>query len=670
MSAEVEWREDGTPFSPRFGDIYRTRAGGLEQARHVFLDGCGLPAAWQGQAQWRILETGFGLALNFLAAWQAWRDDPARPRVLHYVAIEGFPATADDLVRSAEPYAELAPLARELAGHWWGMTAGVHRIALDQGQVLLTLCIGDIRAMLRELDFTADSLFLDGFAPDLNPDMWDLPVIKSLARLSRRGTRVASWTSVGEVRRALAQCGFAVERRAGLPPKRHCIAGEYAPAWTPRTPPRPKVEPGRCVVVGAGLAGAAVAASLARRGWRVDVLDAAPSPAAGASGLPAGLFAPHLSPDDALLSRLTRRGLRATLQAAQGLEVGRDWALSGVLEHRPDGGRPLHDAVRATLSPDWIGDDAAERAALVGLDASAAANWLPRAGWMQPGALVRAWLATPGVHLRSGVTVARLTRAASHEPWCLLDADGQTVASAPWVVLAAAHGCAALLRDSGLDAPVLQPVRGQVSYGVLADREASADAALCGATGAESADGCQSSAGLTPWPVNGHGHFIPHARLPDGRQAWLSGSTYDSGDADAAPRESDHAANLARLRVLLPEVAARLAPVFEDTRSAGGVQAWSGVRCASADRRPLVGAWKDGLWLCAALGSRGLSLAALCAELIAARLHAEPLPLERRLAASLDPARARCDAAGTARAGTASAAQPGAASAAHATPAA
>ena len=41
------------------------------------------------------------------------------------------------------------------------------------------------------------------------------------------------------------------------------------------------------------------------------------------------------------------------------------------------------------------------------------------------------------------------------------------------------------------------------------------------------------------------------------------------------------------------------------------------------------------------MGSRGLTFAALCGELLAARLHGEPLPLERRLADALDTERSR-----------------------------
>ena len=42
-----------------------------------------------------------------------------------------------------------------------------------------------------------------------------------------------------------------------------------------------------------------------------------------------------------------------------------------------------------------------------------------------------------------------------------------------------------------------------------------------------------------------------------------------------------------------------------------------------------------GVWLCTGMGSRGLSFAALCAELLAAQLHAEPLPVDLPLAKAL-----------------------------------
>ena len=93
--SSVSWDGDGQPRSPLYQDIYRSRGPdgdhGLAQARHVFLQGCellGPQAVWKHQPHWSVLENGFGLGLNFLATWQAWRLDPHRPTRLHYLATE------------------------------------------------------------------------------------------------------------------------------------------------------------------------------------------------------------------------------------------------------------------------------------------------------------------------------------------------------------------------------------------------------------------------------------------------------------------------------------------------------------------------------------------------------------------------------------------------------
>ena len=360
-------------------------------------------------------------------------------------------------------------------------------------------------------------------------------------------------------------------------------------------------------MVGAGLAGAAAAASMARRGWSVQVLDAAATAAAGASGLPAGVLVPHSSPDDNLLSRLSRDGVRATLQQAQALLVaGEDFEAGGVLEHHLDGVPARQPASQASAV--WNRPADAGQKDLAGLDPAATAHWHEKAAWIRPARLVQAWLAQPGVELRCGARVAKLRRGAGG--WQALDQDGLVLASGSLVIVAAAVGSALLVE--GL---TLQPVRGQVTW------------ALHGAT-----------LRLPPVPVNGDGSFIPSVPTPHG-PAWLCGASFERGATDPAPREADQQENLDRLRRLLPGISQQVDAVRPT------LQAWVGIRCASADRRPLVGPVDEqaheGLWLSTAMGSRGLTFAALAGELIAARVHGEPLPLARKLATALDPARHR-----------------------------
>jgi tRNA 5-methylaminomethyl-2-thiouridine biosynthesis bifunctional protein len=610
MAEPVQWQADGTPRSARFDDVYRSAAGGLEQARHVFLQGCGLPEAWAGRAQWRILETGFGLGLNFLAAWRAWKDDPHRPRILHFVCVEAWPVGAEDIVRSVGPYPELQPMAHALAQQWFGLVPGVHRLSFEDGQVLLTLHVSDATRMLRREPFIADSVFLDGFDPQCNPAMWDMTTLKAVARHSHRGTTLATWTVAGEVRRALAACGFEVAKSEGLPPKRHCTRALFDPAWQPKGM-RGDVQrvPGDCIVVGAGLAGAACAASLARRGWRVTVLDAGPEPACGASGLPVGLMTPHSSPDDNLLSRLTRSGVRITLHEARELLVeGRDWRPSGVLEHRigdasctpvADDADTADDSTAAWQRPASIAEKS-----LALLEADAAATWHQAAAWIRPQALVRAWLGRPGIEWHGNARIESIER--DGETWLVRDASRVTH-RAHVVIVAAAQASAALLGGR----IAVHPVRGQIAWAPQ-----------------------DPSMKLPPFAINGNGHFIPSVANGDG-VAWYCGSTYGRDDEDDGIRVADADANFERLTSLAPHVAAGVAPAFRR----GDVRAWAGVRCASADRRPLAGEVQPGLWVSTAMGSRGLTFCALAAELIAAQLHDEPLPLDARLAQALHPRR-------------------------------
>jgi tRNA 5-methylaminomethyl-2-thiouridine biosynthesis bifunctional protein len=614
MAEPVEWQPDGTPFSRRFEDIYRSETGGLEQARHVFLQGCDLPAAWAGLPQWRVLETGFGLGLNFLATWQAWLADPKRPRMLHFASIEAWPATADDLLRSAAPYPELMPLAEQLASQWHGLLPGFHRLAFESGQVLLTLCIGDVKPMLRELRFDADAVFLDGFTPERNPAMWDIHTVKSVARLCQRGTKLATWTSTGEVKQALRQCGFIIKRAEGLPPKRHRLVGVFEPAWEPkkRGPASPLVRAGRCLVIGSGLAGAAVAASLARRGWLVDVLDAADEPASGASGLPAGLLSPQASPDDNLLSRLSRSGIRVSLQQAGALlEAGQDWQATGVLEHRVDGSAGL-PAVWPPEGLDWSRKATSGELAAAGLTPDAPALWHSRAGWIKPARLVQAWLSQPGITWHGGMNVVSVRQ--QGDVVRAIDAQGRHLAEADLAVIAAGPASETLAGLAGDS--ILQAIRGQVSWGLRTPQ----------------------AKDMPAFPVNGSGSLIPALPTQYGL-VWLAGASFERDNTETTPRESDHLGNLERMRALLPRTAAQLEPAFKG----GHVMAWTGVRCASPDRLPLVGplgvASQPGVWVCTAMGSRGLSFAALCGELLAARLHHEPMPLEHRLWLALTAAR-------------------------------
>ena len=64
------------------------------------------------------------------------------------------------------------------------------------------------------------------------------------------------------------------------------------PPWF--RPPPPAEAPGHALIIGAGIAGAATASALMRRGWRVTVAERHDRVAAEASGNPAGIHMPRV----------------------------------------------------------------------------------------------------------------------------------------------------------------------------------------------------------------------------------------------------------------------------------------------------------------------------------------------------------------------------------------
>jgi tRNA 5-methylaminomethyl-2-thiouridine biosynthesis bifunctional protein len=227
VPAVIEWDADGTPYAPRFGDVYHARAGALGQARHVFLQGNRLAERWRPSTGARrgfaILETGFGLGTNFLATWDAWRAAAAPPAPLRYVGIELHPPLRADFERmhAASP---LGPLAEELAARWPAPVAGLHRIDLDEGKVTLLLVHSDAAAAIERLWKLevppVDAYFLDGFSPARNPEVWSAALMSRLACLAAPDATAATWSSARRVRDALAAAGFVVQRVPGYAGKR------------------------------------------------------------------------------------------------------------------------------------------------------------------------------------------------------------------------------------------------------------------------------------------------------------------------------------------------------------------------------------------------------------------------------------------------------------------
>lgn len=613
---------DGTPRSVKYDDIYHASAGGLEQCRHVFLDGNGLPGRWQSRDAFTILETGFGCGLNFLATWAAWRDDPARCARLHFISVEKNPLSRDDLREIHRSWPTLAELSQRLLEQWPPLLPGFHRLNLDGGRISLTLLFGDALALLGQLGARADAFFLDGFAPSKNADLWSPAVFRQIGRLAADCATAATWSVAALVRDGLRNAGFASNRQAGFGGKREMLVARRER----RSSGRSSFAFDRHVlVVGAGLAGSSCAASLAARGWQVDVVERHPAPAEEASGNLAGVLRPILSLDDNRLSRLGRAGFLHALRHFRKLE--RDgcpplWEACSVLQLARD---TRHETTqretveRHAYPPEYARYvDRALATELAGHPTAAGGWHFPAGGWVNPPSLVRANLANGSqrIRVRTSLAIASLQR--HGDLWQAAAQDGSVIAEAAHVIVA--NGCGTLQIEGAMRLP-LRPGRGQVSLLSAHDRRA------------------------LNCVVTQRGYVTPALG------GWhCAGATFDANNDHTGLAAADHAENLARVHAMLPGFAGGCDALL----LAGRV----GFRPTSPDRRPMIGAlpcaqvpanpvptmlWKverlPGVLVVNGFGARGLVWSALAGELIAAQLEDEPLPLESDLIDALDPAR-------------------------------
>jgi len=211
--------------SQEFDDVYFSAEDGLAETRHVFLDGNGLPDFWEGREHFVIGETGFGTGLNFLAVWKLFREAAADGAKLHFISVEKFPLNAAQIDEALAHWEELCDLRGQLVVAYPTVCEGVFEHEFDD--VKLTIYFDDVVDGLGACDTQVDAWFLDGFRPSSNPEMWRGAVFEQVARLSRRGSRFATFTSAGFVRRGLEAVGFDVKKVSGFGRKREMSVGVF-----------------------------------------------------------------------------------------------------------------------------------------------------------------------------------------------------------------------------------------------------------------------------------------------------------------------------------------------------------------------------------------------------------------------------------------------------------
>ncbi|MBI5889191.1 MAG: bifunctional tRNA (5-methylaminomethyl-2-thiouridine)(34)-methyltransferase MnmD/FAD-dependent 5-carboxymethylaminomethyl-2-thiouridine(34) oxidoreductase MnmC [Nitrosomonadales bacterium] len=651
----LDWK-DGQPFSNRFGDVYFSTDSGLEETRHVFLHGNRLAerfAALSAGESFCIGETGFGTGLNFLCAWQLFEQTAPSAANLDFFSVEKFPLSEDELRAALALWPELAAQAAVLLARWRRRVPGWNRWNFSAGRVRLTLAMEDVEQALPELPARCvEAWFLDGFSPAKNPEMWSEAVLADIARASRAGGTLATYTCAGWVRRGLQQAGFEVERVQGFGSKREMVCGRLLPTDAPSAlQGAGRRIPSSALIIGGGIAGCAAAHILAQRGIAATLIESAPQLATQGSGNPRGILHARFG---AGMNALHRFVLAAYGHALALL----DDAVPADGELRSECGLLQLAATEAEAkritklsAQEWPAHvlqavDAATASELVGMKMAHGGLWFPAGGWVVPPQVCARLADHPFIVQRLGCEVTALERTASG--W---RASGEGFAiEAEQVVVCSGHQAKNLAQFAAFP---LQPVRGQISILPATAASESLHAVLCAEGYCAPAVAGQHVAGAT--------------------------STFDDAATDL--REIDHADNLAKIAAHMPALYQAMNQSLPPCRGCGRVAAQppgthrrtpsgrkvgmgvesqdanfstptpalplhgggsvlagrAGVRCSVPGATPLVGEVEPGLYCSLAHGTRGLLTAGIAGEVIAAAMCGQLPPLPQSLLDALAP---------------------------------
>lgn len=565
--AQLSWHADDTPVANAYGDVYFSAAGGLAESEYVFLRHNQLPARFVAGQPFTVVETGFGTGLNCLLAADHWlRTAPASGQ-LHLISFEKHPLRLEDLKRAQAGWKQLAPLTQALQAGYPPLLPGWHFIRLADN-ISLWLWLGDVHAGLADLDVSVDAWFLDGFAPAKNPEMWTEALFQQMARLSYQGTTFATFTAAGAVRRGLQAVGFQVEKVPGFGRKREMLCGRFA-AGTCQTKP---AQPRTLAVVGAGLAGAAVAHRAAQAGVAVTVFEAE-QPACAASGNRAGVFHPLITADWSLRSQWYQLALEMLVSSLpEFFQAGVEGALAPVLHWPVDekwqvrferfAARFPHSGMSWQTAP--CGDGKVWR--------------YHQSGWLAPPTLVQYLLAHENIHLVQGVSIS-------------LEAD--KVAGQVFDAIVVATG-ARLPQGINWPQDMVRPVAGQVDVFKHACRWPQ----------------------RAPWVHSGYTVAVSEHEIVSGA-TFVKHAPFDTVVSKAASTE-----NLARVQQVCAQRAAGLTPE----------QARVSVRPTTRDHMPIIGVWskRPNVGVTLGHGARGIVSVLLGAQWVLQRLGVVQGPLFKR----------------------------------------
>ncbi|WDE01829.1 bifunctional tRNA (5-methylaminomethyl-2-thiouridine)(34)-methyltransferase MnmD/FAD-dependent 5-carboxymethylaminomethyl-2-thiouridine(34) oxidoreductase MnmC [Thalassomonas actiniarum] len=649
----ISFGADGAPFSEQFQDIYFDSDSGCQQSSAVFIQGNDIyNRLLQGKSPLTIAETGFGSGLNFLLTLQVYQkvqqqlalqkngESPLLP--LTFISVEKYPLTKEQLEKSLAILPELAEYAQSLVEQYPDKCEQMWQGKFFGGKVTLQLYFDDaaqaFSALKTKKSGLIDAWYLDGFSPRKNPDMWHAPLFEQIARLSKEQASVATFTVAGLVRRQLAEIGFRLEKKATGGKKKQMLTGIFQQGKNSGKGYRlrPSInKPHQVGIIGGGIASACAAYALTRLGVKVNLYCQDSTVAQGASSNAIGALYPllHQQADDISLfyQQAFNRAKSLYQQVSdEGHHFPHQWC--GLLEvsykESLEKRQQLFEQLKSWPKTLIHGVNAEQASELAGLKLDFGGLFMPGAGWIAPGELVKtlfsAAQATNRLKIKADIKIDHIQQNEDLS-WQLRSEH----ASFNEKVLIICGGAESIKLNIADQLP-LSSVRGQVSSMQTNPETDKLSTVLC------------------------HKGYL----TPEHKGLHCIGATFEKNSFDTRAKAEDDAYNLAMLEKCLPGMSQWNA---EDV-----IASKARLRCMTPDHIPMVGPmpdiqahktiyahlakdknWRfnqaapviDNLYLMTGLGARGLCSAPLLADILAADICGTPYPVDSKMLFNLAPNR-------------------------------
>lgn len=225
MAHEIILTRDGSHsiLHQTFDVTYHSIHGAIQETQHVFINSAfRLKAIVQEDIS--ILEIGFGTGLNAMMTYlEAKRLD----KKVDYCAIEAYPLTMET-IRSLNYCEEMACLEEQKSFEQ------LHRLPWETTQQLdHNFSFKKLKQQIESVAFDNqfDIIYFDAFAPNAQPELWELSVFKHMFESLKPGGVLVTYCAKGVVKRTMKAAGFIIEAIPGPPGKREMTRAIKPSPW-------------------------------------------------------------------------------------------------------------------------------------------------------------------------------------------------------------------------------------------------------------------------------------------------------------------------------------------------------------------------------------------------------------------------------------------------------